>query len=59
MSEIEDNLPRNEILSVAMVSLFKKTEKTGSTKLIRKILKSDAYRKMRKTTQEFSDMSVL
>ena len=56
MSEIDDNLPRNEILSVAMVSLFNKTQKTGSSTLIRKILKSDAYRKMRKTTQEFAGM---
>lgn len=59
MSEIEDNLPRNEVLSVAMVNLFKKTEKTGSSTLIRKILKSDAYRKMRKTTQEFADVTAI
>ena len=59
MSEIEDNLPRNEILSVALASLFKKTEKTGSSKLIKKILKSEAYRKVRKTTMEFSDISAI
>lgn len=58
MSEIKDNLPRNEILSVAMISLFKKSQSAGSSSLIRKITKTDAYRKMRKTTQEFMEEEV-
>lgn len=56
MSEVKDGLPRNEILSVAMISLFHKTQETGKSSLIRKITKSAAYRKVRKTTQEFADI---
>ena len=56
MTEINDGLPRNEILSVAMIALFKKSQSTGKANIIRKITKSDAYRKMRKTTQEFAEI---
>jgi hypothetical protein len=48
LANIEDNLPRKEILVVSVISLFTKAQKVDNKKLPFKIRASKAYAAMRK-----------
>lgn len=57
LGNIEDNLPRKEILVTAVITLFSRAQKIDNKKLPQKIGRSKAYKTMREEhIQAFSDL---
>lgn len=56
LGNIADNLPRKEIMSNAMTTLFDRAHKLGNSEIARQVRRSDAYREMRKSMKSFAEI---
>ena len=56
LGNVADNLPRKEIMSNAMTTLFDRAHKIGDTNIARQVRRSDAYKEMRKSMKSFAEI---